>query len=272
MSNDKIDQVIAEATIAPVDAPKVEDSATEPTDQTEEGSQEAPKTEVKDPWPKSAKNKVSRLERETRILRAREQEHLAELVNYRKQIQQPQNNQPNKADGPQEDQFDNYGDYLKAVARYEAKQELAQSQPKPQEQPQVSVQEQVWVAKREDAVAEQAKALLQTNPEYQQILNDNSDILDAMPPHIERVFLEADNAPLAFIALAEEGKLESLLSMSPARAAMEIAKAETRGEAMVKAKKITSAPAPLSPNKGSGQVGKSLDAMSGKELNAWRKS
>lgn len=230
---------------------------------------EAPpvKTEEDVPFPKKAVNAISRRDKQIGKMRAEMQHYRAELEKLQTQAQQ-QTPKP-KSGEPNADDFDNYGDYLKAVARHEAKQELAQAQPK---QEPVNVQEQVWIAQREEAVGQQAEALLKTNPEYQQILTENADILDVMPAHIERAFLEADNAPLAFIALAQEGKLEGLLTMSPARAAMEIAKAEARGEALVKAKPITNAPTPISPNRGSGSGSKSLDAMSGQELNAWRKS
>jgi hypothetical protein len=262
MSTERTDAVIADATIPTEQATPVSE---EPK---VEGEAQPVKTEEDIPFPKKAINALSRRDKQIGRLRAEAQQYKAELEKLQAQAQ-PKENQPKKSDGPQEDQFDNYGDYLKAVARYEARQELAQGQPK---QEPVDIQEQVWIAKREEYVGQQATALLETNPEYQQILTENADILDAMPPHVERAFLEAENAPLAFVALANEGKLEELLTMSPTKAAMEIAKAEIRGEAMVKAKKVTNAPTPLSANKGSGQVGKSLDAMSGKELNEWRKS
>lgn len=244
-----------------------------PDDQTKESKTESGQEPAKDDdIDKKFENLKSRLKSEKRAMRAqftqREQQLLAELTELKakSQTQQP------KYEGPREDdrnpdgspKYQTYGEFLQAEIEYKVKQAMAANQPK--QESQTSVQEQVWIAKREEAIGHQAAELLKSNPEYQEILEDNSEVLDVMPPHIERAFLEADNAPLAFIALAQEGKLADLLTMSPQKAAMEIAKAEIRGEAMVKAKKVTSAPAPLSSNKGTGATGKSLDNMSGDDI------
>jgi hypothetical protein len=262
MSTETINETVEGASVPDAQVETQEVSATEPQEQTDEGTQEAPK-EVKDPWPKSAKNKVSRLERETRILRAQQREYMAEL----EKLRQPQPKEPQKSNNgePVDTDFDNYGDYLKAVARHEAKQELLQGQQKQQEQT-LSAQEAKWVEERSLSVAEKANEIIESNPKYAELLQDNIDIVDTFPPAIERAFLEADNAPAAFIALAEEGRLEALAYMSPAKAAMEIARAEIRGEAMLKAKPITNAPAPLSPNRGTGNAGKTLENMKGDDI------
>lgn len=269
MSETTVEQVMTDTSV-PSETP----TQPIPDDQTKESKTESGQEPAKDDdIDKKFENLKSRLKSEKRAMRAqftqREQQLLAELTEL-KAKSQPQ--QTNRYEGPREDdknpdgslKYQTYGEFLQAEIEYKVKQAMAANQPK--QESQVSVQEQVWIAKREEAIGQQAEELLKSNPEYQEILEDNSEVLDVMPPHIERAFLEADNAPLAFIALAQEGKLADLLTMSPQKAAMEIAKAEIRGEAMVKAKKVTKAPAPMTPNKGSATIGARLENMSGDDI------
>jgi len=236
------------------------------TKETKEVEQKEPaKSEDDVPFPKKAINALSRRDKQIGKLRAELQQRDLELQRY--QQQQSQKQAPD-SDVPNEDSFDNYGDYLKAIARYEAKQELAQGTKQQQEQ-QRSASQQAWIAERQDYVAVKAQEAIDSVPDFQQVMSENVDIVESFPPHIEHLFLEADNAALAFYALAKEGKLESLLEMSPARAAMEIGRAEDRGVAMTKAKPVTKAPTPISASKGTGTVGKTLDRMSTEELLAF---
>ena len=103
-------------------------------------------------------------------------------------------------------------------------------------------------------------------------MKEQGDLLDELPEHVQTAFLEAENPALAVYALAKEGKLQTLITMSPYQAAMAIGRAQDRGEALTKAKQVTNAPAPIAPAKGSGQGGKTLDRMDGNELMAWLKS
>ena len=155
---------------------------------------------------------------------------------------------------------------MRAVAKYDTKQELASRESKQKETHQTT-QEQQWIAQREQAVAAKAQEFAKETPELLELVEEYGDVIDELPPQIQRVFLEAENAPLAFYNLAKEGKLESLASMSPARAAMEIGRAQT--QAPTKPKPVTNAPAPMSPAKGTGASGKSLDRMSWEETRKW---
>lgn len=265
MSIDKVDAAIADATIAPV-----EPSATEPEVKPEQDAQEAVKPEVKDPWPKSAKNKVSRLERETRILRAkaqeRERELTAELEKYKSQQQPKPQNSTVHPDAPRLEDYETFDDYNRAIARFEAKQVWAEGQKQQQEQ-QLTQDQQRYFEERSNYATQKADEAIAAIPDFEEVIGEYSDVIDAMPQHIEMIALELDNSPLAIYQLAKEGKLESLFTMSPARAAAELAKAEMRGET-VKAKPVTSAPAPMQPVKGSGTGSKSVDSMSYAELKA----
>lgn len=259
MTTETVTNVMAEVNATPeLAAPEVAQP---------EVKDEAPpvKTEEEVAFPKKAVNAISRRDKKIGELRAREQQLRAELEKFQSQAQQ-KNDQPKKSDGPQEDEFDNYGDFLKAVARYEARQELAQGQQKPEQTPQPDIQEQVWVAQREAILLPQIDAAVKDIPGFQEVLAEYADVIEAMPKHLEHAFLECENLPAAVMALEKEGKLEALLTMSPARAAMEIAKAEMSGVELLKAKPITNAPTPMTPNKGTATAGTRLENMSGDDI------
>ena len=234
-----IDKVIAEATQAP--ETQIEPAAEDAAPLDAEGDAPQAKAEDDVPFPKKAVNAISRRDKQIGKYKAELDHARAELAKYQAQTdtKKPEN-QP-----PKEEDFDNFAEYLKASARFEAKQEFAENNKKVAED-RVSQQEQAWVSQREQIMVEKANELIQGNPEYKQLLVENADVLDSLPPHIERAFLEADNAALAFVALAKEGKLEALASMSPFQAAMEIGRAQDRGAALAKTKQVTQAPAPLS--------------------------
>lgn len=232
----------------------------------EQAPAETTPTETQEPeviFPKKAVNAISRRDKQIGKLQAQLAAERAELAKYREQ--QPKTPVDNS---PKEDAFDNYGEYLKAVARYEAKQELSESTKK-QEETQAQARDEAWTLERSQYATERATKAIETIPEYKNLLMEHADVLQSLPPHLEKAFLEADAPELAFYALAKEGRLEALLDMSPSRAAMEIGRAEIRGEALSKAKPVTRTPAPIEGIKGVGGAGKSLETMNSTELLKW---
>lgn len=249
----------------PVDATTPE-AATETT-----GEQAAetpdPVAETRDePFPKKAINALSRRDKQIGKLKAQYEQAQAEINRLRQQApQQPQ--KPQEGGEPKESDFDNFADYMRAVQKYDLQQEIAKLEGK-QQQTQQSAQEQAWVAEREGAVAVQAQAFIKENPDALALVEEYGDVIDELPPQIQRVFLEADNAPLAFYNLAKEGKLEALATMSPAKAAMEIGKAQLK----TPTKSVTKAPAPMTPAKGTASGTKDPSQMTDAEFAKWRRS
>lgn len=262
------DNLDIQATAPETDAPsaEIEVATDETTDADAEGAPEAPKADDDVPFPKKAVNALSRRDRQIGKLRAEQQQLQAELERYRAQAKpQEQSNSQRPSDYPDEDKFDNYGDFLKAVARYEARQEMAEGNKRQQQEYQQS-QEQQWVAKRESEIADQAAEVASSIPDFGQTIAEYADVIDSFPPQLERLFLECENPPMAFYALAKEGRLEDLLQMTPYRAAMEIGRAQDRGIALSQRRPITKAPAPIAPARGLGTTGKSLSDMDPAEL------
>lgn len=252
---DIINQAISEAT--PVESTQPIETTPAPAETT---PTETPEPEDV-PFPKKAVNALSRRDKQIGKLQAQLAADRAELAKYREQ-QKPVDN------SPKEESFDNYGEYLKAVARHEAKQELSETS-KQQETQATTAQDEAWHAERTEYISQKAKDAIENIPDYKQLFMENADILQSLPPHIERAFYELDSPEMAFYALAKEGKLDAILEMSPVRAAAELGKAEVRGEALSKAKQITKAPAPIEGLKGVGSSTKTLDTMSSKELLDW---
>ena len=219
---------------------------------------------------KKLKNALHREKRRIAQLTAQKYQYQSELEALRQKYEGNKPDNTSKSTGsPTADQFDTYEDYQRAVARHEAQEAFKELEARRNEQTKVAEKNE-WVSERETLVEDKGKELAKAIPDFVQTLTQYKDVLDyidAQLPELGEVFLEADNAPLAFYALAKEGKLESVLEMSPRRAAMEVAKAEERGAAYLKQPKpVSKAPEPMSPVKGVSKGEKTEVEMSGDEL------
>lgn len=268
---DELDNVIASmneaeplVTETPVkeEPPKVEEpKEAEPKDEADKGEEETDDV----PFPKKAVNAISRRDKQLAKMRAEMASLQAEVSKYRQPQAQPLKNQNILDDGPpkEEDYLDKeYGDFLEAKLLYKIKMEQAVQQKSQQDQ-QVQTQRQQWVQQREVEISQKVEAHKAEIPDFMQVIEMNADIMDSLPEHIEQAFLEADDAGLAYYNLAKEGKLESLLTMSPYRAAMEIAIAQTKKPTL---NRVSGAPNPIKPVSGRGTSTKDSSDMSGEEL------
>lgn len=221
------------------------------------------------PFPKKAVNAISRRDRRIGQLNAQLRQANVELAQFRQHQQQTQ--QRGDDGEPSEDDFETYGEYLKAVAKHAAQKESGQHRAADQEAVLQHRQLQAyhaWRQERGNDIDADGEALAKELPEFRQMMEENLDIVQALPPQIQQLFLqlESRDANLAFLALAQEGKLETLLHMPPQLAAVAIGRAADRGAAMLASKKTSKAPNPMAPNRGRGSGIKSEDSMSGAEL------
>ncbi len=258
MTDDIINQAITEATIVESTEP-IETPTTEATEETVPAEATEP---VDTPFPKKAVNAISRRDKQIGKLQAERAALNAELTRFREQTAQHSNNPPKESD------FDNYGELLKAQHRHEWQQEQAARELQQREQ-YTTQQEQQWFSQREQEVLSKAQELKTQVPDFLGLLNEYSDVLSEVPPQIERLLYEADSPEVALYALAKEGRLEEVLAMSPARVAIELGKAEIRGEALIKQKQVTKAPAPIEGLKGTGGSSKTLESMNSQDLLKW---
>lgn len=225
---------------------------------------------------KKAENRISRLEkaRAKRDWQLSEQAKQVEALN--RQIEELRKASQPKAKEPNSDEFDNYGDYLKALAQYrpdaQEKPEAVDPQ-KIQEQAFTQAKEQIHYQSRIEHMDKQAAKAMQEIPGYGDLVDQYEDVIDAAPQEIVRAFLDAENGHLAFYALASEGKLEQLAMMNPIQAAMEIARAEMRGAQLAQSKKVSKAPNPIAGARGNASGVKGLpDLKSVDEVMKWVRS
>lgn len=232
----------------------------EATDEPKDPGQKAEPDDDSVPFPKKAINALSRRDKTIGKLRA----ELAALraAQVSQPTQQAQSPQTNKSDNaPREEDFESYGDYLKASFKYEMQQEQAKTKAEAEGQ-QASYQEQLWKAQREEAIVKSFDGHKENIPDFEQVIASFVDVADDFPPIVEKIFLSAEDPALAFYNLAKEGKLEALATMSPYQVMREVALAEMKKPEI---KRISSAPQPIKGATGAA-TGRSENALSGAEL------
>lgn len=235
-----------------------------PEPQTEEPAQEIENTEQETPLDpgaekKKLENAISHQKGQAAKWRHQAQQARAEATAFAAEIAKLK--QPAQKSGPpKEADYTNYAEYLEAKNTHAIEQKFAERDSKQQET-QKATDQQAYYNSRIAEVDKQAEAFTKEFPEIEAIYNEHAETITDYSPELKRLFLDADNAPLAFYNLAKEGKLEALGTMSLAKAAMEIGRAQA--QAVVKPK--SKAPAPLPAARGSVPAGKSLEQLTALE-------
>jgi hypothetical protein len=186
--------------------------------------------------PKKVLRALERRNKKINRLRAENAELKQSLASYNQQAEQKQvvtKSIPDGLEMPQEDDFEDYAEYLKAVGKFEVRQEYAQKEAQSTFEREMASQQQ-WVQQRAAQVDVRAAAAAKNIPELEGLYRENQDIIEGYSNAVKMAFLEADAPEMAFYALAQEGRLEELDGMSPTRVAREIALAEIRGEKLSK--------------------------------------
>ena len=233
---------------------------------SEPNEQEDDKIKEQERFPKKAERALERRNKKINKQRTQIAELERELQEYRNQtrVEQTQN-VPDGLVKPSEDDFEDYADFLKAEGKYEAQLEYAKVEVETQRKQEIESQRE-WVQVRAKQIDERAAEAVKNIPELNGLYQENQDIIEGYSDATKIAFLEAEKPEMAFYALAREGKLESLDSMTPTQVARTIAFAEVRGEELSKTRPQSQAPAPIKPAKGGGARGKTLDDMSPSEL------
>lgn len=228
-----------------------DDDADTDTDDTEDtkSSDDADDKDDFEPFPKKASNVISRKNEKINELRgkiAEQQEALRKQEEFLAQKMQEQQGVQNNDFGlkePVESDFTDYGDFLEAKGEYKAELRYRQNQEKFTQENEIKQQQQ-YITEKVTNINSKAEELSKAVPELNKLYENNVNLIASFSDDVKRAFLEADNTPLAFYALVQEDKLESIAGMSPMQAAVEIGKAQERGERMVAARRQTKAPAP----------------------------
>lgn len=183
-----------------------------------------------------------------------------------------------KTDAPQLEKFDSVIDYMKADSAHTLEQKLAE-QAHAAKVAALEQQQNMAFEQRTQEVASQVQELLSSNTDFAKTIRDNSSVIQSMPPHVERLMMEIDNAPAATFALAKEGRLQDLYYMPPELAAAHLVQAEIRGQQYLQqstpkqTQQTQQAPKPIGKLGGAGKsTSKSVEEMSPSELSKWLKS
>ncbi len=298
----KIDKLAETADVKPVAAAKPVDVA--PAAPAKEpaapaADQDAPEAdenqegeEARTPWPKTAENAVKRRDKKLNKLNESVRDYSQKLNDpkfLKDQLAKLEGGKiaapaANPADPePELAKYDDWGKYNKDLTAWNVRQlEAAKAASVKVETPE-SKEHTAWVAQRTDVAVNQVKELVTQNPEFLHVFQQNADVIDDFPDTVKNALLKSDNAALATIVLAQEGSLEDLGEMSQALAEKVIAQAIIRGQKFIKQsedageeatmqapppalKKVSAAPAPMTPSKTVVAGKKSADKMSDAEF------
>ena len=275
-----ISSVIAEATSVAEPA-EATIEANENTDFQESASEEASEDIGKKP---DSELTPEQLEKRESNRRSHENSRAAKLKRENRELReivsriQAQQTQSKQADDmptpPNENNFSTWDDlraaerkYYEDLADWKIEQKLNARDTKTQQASQAEVQ-QSQMLQRIDSIATKEIEFAKSNPEYAALYQEHSDDSGnlLLSPEVASALIESDDATLALFVLMKEGKLFDLDGMSPSRIAMEIGKAEARGEKYISRNKATNAPTPIRAAKGTGEATKSLSHQSVEEL------
>jgi len=174
---------------------------------------------------------------------------------------------------PKQDDFDNYEDFVKAQAKYEAKQEFEAERAKETQAKQREAearQAQEYLGKFEKLAAE----MRETSPDFDEKFEVVSEVVSTVPDGMGKqafqyFMREAENpAEVVYHLGAQPELLEKLQGMSPVGIIKELALLEHGLKGKPKSKADPKAP-PITPVKGNGKTAKPLVERSAEEVLEW---
>ena len=237
-----------EAEETKVEEPATEDNPAEP----EEAAEEKPEKD-REPFPKKAKNTITRLKQSNARKNAeikQLQQKLAEFERIKAEA------------APKEDDFSTYAEYLDAKNEHRMNVKLAETQVN-DVQNRVQAYEAEEELERIAEINEIGANFEREHPAASKVIADNLQTISQLPEHIRKAIRAADNPPLALYNLINEGKLQYPAQLPLERAAIEIGKADAKP---IPPKPQTKAPTPMQPATGRANAGFNWQAMSADDL------
>lgn len=255
---------VAEADVPVTDAAEVKSEAVENEVSTDDGD-DAPASDV-DSELKTVRKALDKRNRYINNQRNRIRDLESQMQKLRDGFGS------NKTAAPELEKFDSVIDYMKADNNYTLEQKLAEQAHK-NELSQLEQQQNMALQQQVHEVSIQMQELLSSNTDFQKVISSNANVIESMPPFIEKMMVEIDDAPAATYALAKEGRLQALYSMPPHIAAAHLVQAEIRGQQYLQqaapnrqVNQTQPAPKPIGSLKGSGKSNKSYADMNADEL------
>jgi hypothetical protein len=238
------------------DAPAVEAPATEPSvapESTDTPTDEPAKEEAAAPKVFTEEEVQAQINAKAAEIRNRYERKLEKArieAETRAKVMQEVAAKQEVQDAPREEDFADYSDYLKAVARYEVKQELAQEreQQRNQEAQRSQQSEQARKAELEEALMEKG---VNKYPDFEEVAESTGELLRTKGLKFSQAMLgallEADNSQDIVYHLGKSPEEAERIARLPAYAqAKEIGKLEEKLSTPPK-KSISKAPEPITP-------------------------
>lgn len=191
----------------------------------------------------------------------------AKIRSLEAQMQQLKSQPQTKTEAPNMEKFESVLDYMKADQSYNLEQKLAE-QAQQHQLANLQAQQNMVREQQEQAITEVVSEMLNSNSDFRDVVTKNAHTIQNMPPHIEALMYEIDNAPAATYALAKEGKLQDLYYMPPHLAAAHLVQAEIRGQQYLQqsTRPPKQAPEPIGSLKGTGKPSKTMSTMTPDEI------
>lgn len=257
---DKIDQIFSDE----LAKPETETTTEEPpaaTDDVDPAQEPDNKTYL------NALAKAKGKATKERFLRQESEKRIAALE---AQLKAPEGKPaPTGAPDPKDFEGKPWAEYVNAVVKFEARQSAEEQRKTTQEQT-FKTERQERIQERVEHAADNSVAAAKTFADFKQVESENMDVIRSLPETVKELLREADNPAYAFYQLAKDGQLDQLSEVSPARAALLIARAEDK--ALAAKKPVTKAPPPLASARGTASGEKSLDQYSPDELRKWMRT
>jgi predicted DNA binding CopG/RHH family protein len=223
--------------------------------ETEDGEQEDAATDDKDsePFPKKAKNAITRLKQSN----ARKN---AEIKHLQQKIAEYQ--RAKEAPAPKEEDFSTWTEFQDAKTEHRMNLRLAETQAQDIQSRVQNIEAEEEMA-RINEVNEIGAVFEREHPAAAKLIADNMQLIASLPPHVKKAIQLTDNPPLALHNLLSEGKLQALAELPYERAVMEIGKADSKP---IPPKPQTKAPTPMTPARANVNPGFNWQAMSADDL------
>jgi hypothetical protein len=262
-------------------APAADEKKTETGEVVKPPVEETPEQqEVKK---ESRRQRAIRRERDARVAA----ETRAEIAE--RQLAEAKAAKPVQQDGePQRDQFEDYETYLRAVTKYDAKQEAAATLKAASEANQGKErQNQQTAAQQETAKnwGEREKAVIGTDKSYEADVTPYvEEALGDLADGTRRLIVDSEVGPQLLVHLARNPDVHDRISgLSPLRQIAELAKIEATFEGATAAatatetapvsKKVSTAPAPIKPLNGTASTQTGYrENMTAREYSDWKAS
>lgn len=224
---------------------------------------------TEDPIPKGVQKRIDRAVRQKYEAEARTKMLEDRLNALESQRVSPQQQKPVDNSEPRIENFDNFNEYVAAVADYRAEKKINETLNEREKRQQAEREAtertktvESWNKRIEKATAEM--------PDFEEVLA-SSDV--PMTPPMQQAIMESDIGPkLAYYLANHPDEAEKIAGMSPIGAIRTLGRIEERLSTAKPEVQTTNAPAPIKPIGTSATVKKDPGKMSDAEYAKWRKS